>query len=485
MADDVATLRAKYLQANRYKNFGAVLRSLQVCGFRGISDLTIRFDFPITAISGLNGAGKSTIGQLAMCGYKKPSTAVDYKRFNVVQFFPVSVADPDPFSAQARAVYTLETNVASAPQEVTVSRAAAASKWSGYKRQPERYCFYIGFTLYIPKVERRDMSIYGGKTLELKDKRFFSGEAKQKVAHILNQVYEDVHFQGVGHGDRVSELGIMRRYGKQYSENNMGFGEGRVLHLVSLMEDAPQQSLFILEEPETSLHEEAQYRLIQYLLDVCNRRNHQIIFSTHSSVMLEALPQEARLLLYRDSDGVTSYKGISSTRARAILSGGEQRALTICVEDTFARSVLRELIRIEDSHLIKAVAIEAIGSNDAVREAVKLLQKLNRKALGVRDGDTGAAPSEKLYSLPGTKPPENEVFENPAVLSRLVGEFSLTVEAMQAAANGADHHAIGKRIADLAEVERAHLEGVAISEYVKHVDPVLRQKLVADIAKEA
>jgi hypothetical protein len=186
----------------------------------------------------------------------------------------------------------------------------------------------------------------------------------------------------------------------------MGFGEGRVLHLVSLMEEAPQQSLFVLEEPETSLHEEAQYRLVQYLLDVCRRRNHQIIFSTHSSVMLEALPQEARVLLYRDADGVTPYRGVSSTRARAILSGGEQRALTVCVEDSFAKNLLRELIRCEDPGLLKVVSIHAIGSNDAVREAVKLLMKLQRKAIGVRDGDTGADIAQKLYCLPGAKAPD-------------------------------------------------------------------------------
>lgn len=485
MSLEVDKLRARYKRTVRYANFGAVIRNLQVCGFRGISDLTIPLEFPITAISGLNGAGKSTIGQLAMCGYKRPTTALDYKRFNVVQFFPASVADPSPFTDQARAVYTLETNLAATPQEVTVSRAAAASKWSGYKRQPERYCFYIGFTLYIPKVERRDMSIYGGKQLVLKAKREVSAEVSQKVAHILNQAYEDVHFQAVSHGGKESELGILKRYGKQYSENNMGFGEGRILHLVSLMEEAPQQSLFVLEEPETSLHEEAQYRLVQYLLDVCLRKNHQIIFSTHSSVMLEALPQEARMLLYRDAIGVSAYRGISSTRARAILSGGEQRALTVCVEDVFAKNLLRALIRSEDAALLKVIGIEAIGSNAAVREAVKLLTRLNRKAIGVRDGDTGPAPGEKLFSLPGTKPPEKEVFEHPAVITRLAAVFSMSLEAMQTAITGANHHDVSDKLAGLAEVDKGHLEGVAISEYVEHVDQPMRQALVRAIAKEA
>jgi ABC-type enterochelin transport system ATPase subunit len=93
MSDAFSKLKSKYELANRYANFGAVIRRMQVCGFRGISNLTIDFDFPITAISGLNGAGKSTIGQLATCGYRMPTGSVNYKRFYVAQLFPVSVAD--------------------------------------------------------------------------------------------------------------------------------------------------------------------------------------------------------------------------------------------------------------------------------------------------------------------------------------------------------------------------------------------------------
>ncbi len=62
MSTPLSRLHNKFHTSNRYANFGAVIRSMQVCGFRGIADLTVDVEFPITAISGLNGAGKSTIG---------------------------------------------------------------------------------------------------------------------------------------------------------------------------------------------------------------------------------------------------------------------------------------------------------------------------------------------------------------------------------------------------------------------------------------
>jgi predicted ATPase len=480
MSTPLSRLHSKFHPSNRYANFGAVIRSMQVCGFRGIADLTVDIEFPITAISGLNGAGKSTIGQLATCAYRKPTGAVDYKRFYIAQFFPLSVADPAPFEPNARTIYTLESNVATAPQDVTVSRVQ--TEWSGYKRQPERYCFYIGFTLYIPKVERRDMSIYGGKSLKLLALRPVTQIVSSTVARILNQSYDEVHFQGVSHGTRTSELAMLMRNGKRYSENNMGFGEGRVLHLVSLMEEAPVQSLFVLEEPETSLHESAQYRLIEYLLDVCDRRGHQVIFSTHSSVMLEALPPVARLLLYRDATGVTSYRGLSSTRTRAILSEGHQRALTVFVEDSFAEKVLKEIIRASNYRLLKAINIFPIGSKAAVLESVRLLRRLDKPVLGVRDGDTGADHAQLLYALPGARPPELEVFDNPSTIALMKTDFNIDVVQTRQVAPAHEHHDISRILADAAEADEADLEMRAIRAYVASLHPQPDDPLIKAIA---
>ena len=99
MADVSKKLASKFLRANRYANFGACINTLKVRGFRGIT-CDIDFEHPVTAITGLNGAGKSTVGQLMLCGHKKLSTA-GYKRWYVKDFFPVSVADPEPFDSSA------------------------------------------------------------------------------------------------------------------------------------------------------------------------------------------------------------------------------------------------------------------------------------------------------------------------------------------------------------------------------------------------
>lgn len=341
MADPRAALASKYVLDHRYINFGPCLRELEVSGFRGINT-KITFEYPVTAITGLNGAGKSTLGQLALCGYRKVSTEILSKRFYVKDFFPVSVADPKPFDDKASVLFRYETDEKDTPQDLTVSRAT--KEWSGYKRQPERHAEYIGLAFYIPKVERKDLTIYSASTLKLSEREELAG-AGTYVSRILGGNYEDIFFQGVESTNRKAQLGVAKRLGAQYSENNMGFGEGRVIHTIKVLETCAEKSLIVLEEPETSLHEHAQYEFSKYLIDVSLRRGHQIIYSTHSSPMLAALPPEARKMLTRDIDGVSVYDRISSAEVRSALSAGRNGKIVIGVEDPFAQSMLREILK--------------------------------------------------------------------------------------------------------------------------------------------
>lgn len=480
MADLKKKLAAKYQEANRYKNFGSCLRHMEINGFRGIEGVDLSLDYPVTAISGLNGAGKSTIGQLAICAYRKPTTAVHYKRQYVKDFFPVSVADPTPFKPDANVIFHYETDDHKKTQEVTVSRRQ--SEWSGYKRQPERHCYYVGFTVYIPKVERRDLSVYGGKDLTFTERRDLEPEVVEKMARIIGHKYDDVNFQGISHKKRKSEIGIASRLGYSYSENNMGFGEGRILYTVDKLETSPEQSLFILEEPETSLHESAQHEFAKYLIDVCNRRHHQIILSTHSSVILNALPPEARKLLIRDKTGIELRDRISTTHIRSILSAGHIRNLDVCVEDTFAKVLLTESIRKKKKDILKAIAIHAIGDKDAVREATYVLNKTGKKSIAVRDADVGQDKANGLYSFPGENPPEVEVFNNLKVRELIQDKYDIDVDWVLQRDEVKDHHKIAKCIADEAESSEEVVRTLVIETYINDISNEF-DELISDIEK--
>ncbi|KAA5611904.1 ATP-binding protein [Rhodovastum atsumiense] len=457
MTDSKIVLSAKFKLASRYANFGPLLTKMEVDGFRGIK-ADIEFEYPVTAITGTNGSGKSTLAQLSLCAYRRPVTSSD-KRYYVPDFFPVSPVDPAPFTADAAVKYEYQTEKAKDSQSVTVTRVK--TKWSGYKRQPERDCYYVGLTLYIPKVEMRDMSIYRSSKIELTDKRDFADGAKY-ISQILDSAYNDVYFQGIEHNDKQGELGITERFGTSYSENNMGFGEGRVVYMVRLLETSPLQSLFVIEEPETSLHESAQYRLASYLLDVCARRKHQIILTTHSSALTEALPPEARKFVFRGDAGVRVFDRISGSRVRATLSNGRIGKVAVCVEDNFASAMLREMMRRHDPLMLKAVDLVEAGDTKAVLTAKSFYEKAGMKTLAVRDADTAPDEATNIFALPGTMPPEKEVFSCPDVRERIAAEFQVEFTKLMTQYPEMDHHDYVKTVAYEAQEDPAHVRACVI-----------------------
>lgn len=423
MADPKKELQKLFSRKSRYSNFGAAIAILKIKGFRGISELTINVESPITAISGLNGTGKSTIAQLATCAYKKPITeSREYKRQNISNYFPVSKADPKPFADDASIEYKYLTNTEDRYQELTVYRSG--SQWNGYKRQPERHCRYIGFTIYIPKVEQRDISIYRGADINITNESPLPDIAKKAISKILNHPYDSLSSAVAAHDKRSADIGFASKFGARYSENNMGFGEGRVFYTVTSLETAPEQSLFVLEEPETSLHEHAQYEFAKYLIDVCVRRKHQIILTTHSRSILSALPRESRKLLYREGSVVRVSDRTSTAEAAGVLSLGMSQGKTLLVEDSKAKILLTEIIRFYKPALLKGVKVSFVGNDDVVASLTKQLRDDGHAVLGVRDGDRGENRNIGLYKLPGSECPEREVFNNHAVRKYLLDAYS-------------------------------------------------------------
>lgn len=490
LARPETVLSRQFEKRNLYSNFGAALLKLKVSGFRGVQDFRMTIDYPITAISGTNGAGKSTIAQLISCAYKKMSTDVTTKRYYVKDFFNLGMLDPTPFSDEAAVEYTYATSLYGQPaagiaatQILTVKRSQ--SEWSGYKRQPERTVSYVGFTLYVPKVERKDFSVYQAKNLILGDNRMPSEEAHRWTQIILGNSYENVDFVNVEHLTKRTEVGRLTRNGSSYSESNMGFGEGRVLYLIDLLEKSPNNSLFVLEEPETSLHPKAQYMLSQYLINVAIRKKHQIILTTHSENLMSGLPPEARKFLLRKGSKVEVIDRISPSHAECFLSGYHKPALIVCVEDNFAREVLGEIIRKERPDLLKIIDIRPIGDAKAVAQAVGILQQ-DSNVIAIRDADKGEDVVNFLYKLPGSLPPENEVLNCKEVQDYLMEYYQLDIQEFMKInfTEDVNHHDYYKKIAEEVRVGSQSLQTECIRKYVDSLDQQTRGRIITIIEQK-
>lgn len=343
---------------------------------------------------------------------------------------------------------------------------------------------YIGLAFYLPKVERKDLTIYAAKNIALANRTDVE-HGNKWASRILGNTYEDVYFQGVKSSNRTAELGMASRLGAKYSENNMGFGEGRVIHTIRLLETCPSKSLIVLEEPETSLHEFAQYEFSKYLMDVSARRGHQIIFSSHSSAMIRALPPEGRKMLSRDENGVKVFDRLSSVHLRNALTEGHDGHLIICVEDQFASAFLRELIKRHNRDLLKRVLILPFGDAKAVKGAVTILKSSRIKAIAVRDADQASIPADSLYTLPGNEPPEKTVFLSDAGKKELTSEYGFNLDHHLTANPDTDHHHYAKIAAAKTGCQIEVLEADCIRAFLDSQDSKLGANLVQAIQESA
>jgi len=480
MSDPKKELQKMFSSREKYSNFGPALSSVTIHGFRGIENLTIDIESPITAITGLNGTGKSTIAQLCICGYKKPKTeSKKYSRQYIAKYFPASKADPNPFLDDASVNYSYLTNAHDTVQEVKVYRSN--SQWEGYKRQPERHCRYIGFSFYIPKVERIDISIYGRDSVEISNENSLNDYAIQAISKILNHPYSLLTSATVKHKKIVTDIGFASKFGKKYSENNMGFGEGRLFYIVNSLETAPEQSLFILEEPETSLHEHAQYEFAKYLIDVVIRRKHQIVLTTHSKTIINALPRDSRKMLYYEGSNLRISNQTSTAEATGLLSLGRSADKIILVEDLKAKALLTEVIRKAKPTLLNGVRISFVGNDDVVSNLTKRFTSDGYNTVGVRDGDKGEDLRNKIYKLPGSLPPEKEVFCSDNVVSLISSHYNINLSDWVSLNEDKDFHEWPGLLAEEVrksedglweEMAKAYCDGVNFNELEKLVTAI-------------
>jgi hypothetical protein len=220
----------------------------------------------------------------------------------------------------------------------------------------------------------------------------------------------------------------------------MGAGEQKVVRLVHVLESLPQKSLVLLEEPEITLHPDAQRGLAWYLMTLSRRKGHQIIIATHSPEIFEALPSKARVMLVRDKEGkpevLHNVRYLSA--ARELSSQVRTNNDLILVEDPVARTMLLEVFRRHGKDLLGNTAVIPIGNTDDVQRMVTMFRNQGIQAIGVRDPDIGDNPVDGMFSLPGNLSPEQTLLQE-----ENIAEAAKLIDGIQDAFERAKVHGLG------------------------------------------
>lgn len=375
-------------------SYSKYLPSMKLLNVRSFDHQTITFDFPVTAIIGTNGGGKSTILGAA---------ALAYKNVKPGDFFPKSNIG-DTSMANWRIEYDVldrnENKTGPFPRNARFTTA----KWRR-DNVVERDVVVIPIQRTVPANEQTKFKKFIGITAN-------SAVVKEPIestiiAHVSRILGKDAKdYQRVTlRSDNAKSILTGMRGENDYSQFHFGAGEASIIEMVSRIENASDNSLILIEEIENGLHPLATQKMVEYLLDVAQRKSAQIVFTTHSEYALDALPPKA---IWACIEGV-AYQGKLTIESLRALTGTVAKDAAIFVEDDFAKDLVQEMLRQYAPDIFDRVQVHKAGGYPYV---VKVLEFHNanptthQPAVAVIDGDNPALekPNDNVIELPKGSP---------------------------------------------------------------------------------
>lgn len=413
------------------------LSKVKISGLRGWTGEVIEFRFPVVAIAGENGSGKSTVLKTAASAYI--NSAAQQKTLNPDDFFPATQWET---VEGVRLEYTYHRG------DDTLTRAVRkpTKRWIGLPDRPERRLYFLDITRTQPidsligygKVAKE--VAFGDSEIELDD------DNRRRLSRVLRRDYDEGKLV-VSEAGKRKQVGVVTRGTATYSNFHQGAGEDSTMDLIALLQGAPSYSLVVIDEIEASLHPRAQRRLIAEMFELARTKRLQFIVSTHSSFILEQLPEPARVYIQTSADGQRNLLyGISAGLALTMMDDERHPDLILYLEDERAAHFCFALAVTEDSSLRDRLEFAAVGPANVVKSLGILVEngKLGHPALCVLDGDEPSAPG--CIILPGSSAPEFEVFgaltdaDWEPLARRLAVEPGPLREAVQDAMNLPNHH---------------------------------------------
>lgn len=387
-------------QVTRLK-YRKYLRKVNLLRVRGFDNQIVSFDFPVTALVGPNGGGKTTI---------LGAGAIAYKDIRPRRFFAKS-GKYDMSMADWKMEYEFVDRDVNAKDTFRRTAAFLSQKWS--RDALDRPVVFFGVARTVPANERAELQRCVSNNFEVAPERVteIQGPVVDAVGKILGKDISRYTHLAVNTKGTVSLLTGANPDGVAYSEFHFGAGESSIIRMVMKIESLPKDSLILIEEIENGLHPVATVRMVEYLVEVAERKASQAIFTTHSNAALAPLPSQA---IWASIDGKV-YQGKLDIAALRAISGQIDAHLAIFCEDEFAAAWIQGVLRARTDLALEAISIHAMrGDGTAVQ--LNRHHNLNptRKFPSVcfLDGDSQQNPdaTEGVYRFPG-RMPETEVFD--------------------------------------------------------------------------
>lgn len=413
---------------------------IEIDNIRGWSGQRIKFPFPIVAISGENGSGKSTIIQACAAVYQKYHSKGSVKQKGTKyasDFFPRTFWD-EVKHASVKFGYT------QGKEQKDGNIRIHSERWKGNSDRPLRDVQFLDLSRIVPIGGRTGYAKIAKTSHIEASAEQFNEERLGRLSNILGHRYDQAKMT-LSDVDPERRIPVLQRTNASYSGYHQGQGETTIAELIQA--DLPKYGLILIDEIESSLHPRAQRRLMQDLATVCRERELQIILTTHSPYILEELPKQARIQIFEQDGARQAMIGVSPEFALSAMDDVHHPECELYVEDDAAKTLLMETLSQRNRDVASRVVVSTYGAASVGYQLGHMVEngRFHGRRVGVfLDGDCDAAPG--CCILPGKEPPEVTVFEDLAAINwgdiwiRLLRDTSVVSDACQAAMTLRDHH---------------------------------------------
>jgi predicted ATPase len=422
------------------------LEWVEIKGLRGWIGQRVEFNFPITAIVGENGVGKSSILQAVAASF---SSKTHYPS----EFFPDT-----PWETITDASIATSHRDGPTSGSVVKSLRKLTERWRGHEERIDRPVVYIDLGRIQPISVRTGYARMAKRDVKETRADAFDVATIERFSRIMGREY-DLAKLSITDAHKSHSVPVMGRNKDSYSGFHSGAGETVLAEL--LHKKLPKFCVVLVDEIETSLHPRTQRRLIRDLATLCRNLEMQCIITTHSPYVLDELPPEGRICLDETQGQKRIISGISPAFAMSKMDEDRYPEADVWVEDDRSATLLNEIVsRTDHADLIVRYQAVPFGAANVGRMLGIMCRegRFKKPSVVFLDGDQDA--TDGCAVLPGGDAPERVVFESlqahglEGVAKRISRSAADVADTCRAASLLQNHHDWIKTAAD-----RLHVSG--------------------------
>jgi len=399
--------------------------------FRHLENINLVFGSQLTAIAGQNGTGKSSILGLVGHCFKFPA---DYKTLNERQFatqyseiFRFSYPEYDKPKDHN---YTIELDTGELIPVLSYDRKERAKEKSLRLRVGKSMAdagkfpfpvIYLGLRRLFPLAQE---SAVKHEVRGLGNEQIQKYQSLHNEILLLNEQITPEYVEVFSKSFFATKTGKYDCFGNSAGQDNIGQILTAVLSfekLKELMRDSYPGGILLIDEIDATLYPAAQIKLIEKLFRLSQDLNLQVIFTTHSTDVVETImdpkyQQHSKVIyLTKDSGSVKNVQNqitideiINNLKVQLPIRKEIERITVFC-EDNEAKLWISNLLGNKLTRYISFIQ-DSFGGEQLVDIANKRIPVFSR-SIFVLDGDKKASLKRnkcpRVILLPGKDRPEN------------------------------------------------------------------------------